>query len=277
MGRKTHNTETRRQQRKKQFEDQGLSYSSQKTREKYQDTYGYKEFTLSESQKTCQDIIRNNTLTFIEGPAGVGKSLSVFHYAVQEYLKDPTMRIIVIRTPVEAGSDKIGFLPSDLSDKLEPHFSSTKLLLEQLLNPSKVQADMDGSLTKIQFLIPNYAIGATWDNAIVCIDEAQQIQPLIMKLLLERIGVNSKVIVMGDPSQVYATSRDRHGMKDAITKFFHIETEVNPETQRSFKYVGEAKYADIGYFKFNPKDCMRSDIVRTVIQAYSEKDSLEEI
>ena len=58
-------------------------------------------------------------------------------------------------TPVEAGSDKIGFLPSDLKDKLEPHFSSTKLLLETLLSPDKVQADMEGRYKRIQFLSPN--------------------------------------------------------------------------------------------------------------------------
>lgn len=265
MGTKTIRSQERKQQKSKNFEEYGLSHASQNTVSKYKDTYGYKEFTLSDSQKKCQEVIRNNILTFVEGPAGVGKSMSVFHYAVQEYLKEPSMRIIVIRTPVEAGSDKIGFLPSDLKEKLEPHFSSTKILLEDLLNPDKVQADMNNQLKKIQFLIPNYAIGATWDNAIVCIDESQQIQPLIMKLLLERIGVNSKVIVMGDPSQVYSGNKDRHGMKDAMSKFFKVENGK----------VGDAKYDDIGYFKFSPEDCMRSDIVKTVLKAYSESPVVE--
>lgn len=219
------------------------------------DKNGYHNFQLSGAQQECLETIENNIITFVHGRAGVGKSLAAFYFAVKQYLNNPAMRIIVIRTPVEAGQDKIGFLPSDLKEKLEPHFSSTKLLLEQLLNPQKVQADIEGPYKRIQFLIPNFAIGTTWDNAIICIDEAQQIQPLIMKLLLERIGVNSKVIVMGDPSQVYSGDKNRQGMSDAISKFFDKDTM-------------ESKYPDVGYFQFSIDDCMRSDIVKTVLQAY---------
>lgn len=260
MGTKIQRSKENRHRKNQAFEKNGYTESSQQTHNKYKDTFGIKDITLSNKQKDFQDVLRDNTLTFVEGPAGVGKSLAAFHYAVQKYMEEPSTQIIVIRTPVEAGSDKIGFLPSDLKDKLEPHFSSTKLLLETLLSPDKVQADMEGRYKRIQFLIPNYAIGATWDNAIICIDEAQQIQPLIMKLLLERIGVNSKVIVMGDPSQVYVGTKDRHGMRDAMSKFFQVDD------------AGElqALYPDIGYFKFEAKDCMRSDIVKTVIEAYSK-------
>lgn len=223
-----------------------------------QDKNGYRHFNLSPAQKACVDIIKANTITFVEGPAGSGKSAGVLYHYIQQYLADPTLRIFIIRTPVEASSDKVGFLPNDLKDKLAPHFSSTKLLLEQLLTPEKVQADIDGPYKRIQFLIPNFAIGSTWDNALVFIDEGQQIQPMIMKLLLERIGVNSKVVVAGDPSQVYSGNKDRQGMKDAMNKFFLTKDNVLV-----------SKYPDIGYFKFSIEDCMRSDIVKTVLQAYS--------
>jgi len=221
--------------------------------------FGFKDFTLSDSQKKCLTVIENNIITFVQGRAGTGKTMIALHYAVQQYLKEYSQRIIVIRTPVEANStDKIGYLPSELKDKIEPHFVSAKTILEDLLNKDKVDADLNGPHKRIQFLIPNFALGVTWDNATIIIDEAQMMQPLIMKLLLERIGVNSKVIVLGDPSQLYNADAKRQGMADAIQKFFIKEED---------KHV--AKYPDIGYFEFSIDDCMRSDIVKTVLEAYS--------
>ena len=155
--------------------------------------------------------------------------------------------------------DKVGFLPDDLDAKLEPHFASSKAILEELLTPQKVAADINGPYKRIQFLIPNFILGSTIDNATIIIDEAQTLNPVIMKLLLERCGENSKIIVLGDPSQVYSSNTDRQGMRDAILRFF--KTDEN-------KQILESKYLDIGYFKFNIQDVMRSDIVKTVLLAY---------
>ena len=225
------------------------------------DENGWKKFQLSEAQKSCLKVIDSNIITFIESKAGTGKSFSALYHAVLQYLRDPTQRIIVIRTPMEATiHDKVGFLPSDLSDKLQPHFASTKALLEDLLTPQKVDADINGPYKRIQFLVPNFILGSTIDNATIVLDEAQTLNPVIMKLLLERIGENSKMIVLGDPSQVYSSNKDRQGMRDAISKFFKIDEKG---------VVGEAKYDDIGYYQFSIDDCMRSDIVKTVLQAYS--------
>lgn len=192
---------------------------------------------------------------------GTGKSLSALYAAVTSYLADPTQRIIVIRTPMEATlHDKVGFLPDDLNSKLEPHFASSKVILEELLTPQKVEADINGQHKRIQFLIPNFILGSTIDNATVIIDEAQTLNPVIMKLLLERCGENSKIIVLGDPSQVYSSNKDRQGMRDAIHKFFNVDDKGK---------VLNAKFADIGYFKFEISDVMRSDIVKTVLMAYN--------
>lgn len=223
--------------------------------------YGYKSFNLSPAQKRCIEVIENNTITFIEALAGAGKSLCALHYATTEYLADPTKRIIVVRTPMEATvHDKVGFLPSELKDKLEPHFASSKMLLESLLSPGKVEADLGGKHQRIQFLIPNFILGATIDNAILIIDEAQTLHPMIMKLLLERIGENTKCIVLGDPSQVYSSSKDRQGMRDAIHRFFNVDGNT----------VKNPIFENIGYFKFDIEHCMRSDIVKSVLKAYSK-------
>lgn len=216
---------------------------------------GYKKITLSKAQTECLEVIQNNILTFVKGPAGAGKSLAAFYYAVLEAQKDHTQKIIVIRTPVESGKDKIGFLPDDLNKKLEPHFSSTKILLESLLTPGKVDADLNGKNQKIQFLIPNYALGCTFDNSTIIIDEAQMLEPLIMKLLLERVGINSKVIVLGDPTQLYANDHSRNGLSHSYERFFNKD--------------GTPRFEDVGTYSFGVDDIMRSDFVKTVIRAYS--------
>lgn len=214
---------------------------------------GIGDFKLTTNQQILADKINNHTLTFVDSPAGTGKSLTTLHTFVKEYLKDTSKRIIIIRTPVEAGGlDKVGFLPSELHVKLEPHFASTKRILEQLLNKGKVETDLDN---RIFFKVPNFELGATWDNSLVYINEAQALQPMIMKLLLERIGLNTRVVVDGDSSQLYASeAAKRNGLKDALGRFF--DKDMNP------------KFDDVAFHKFGINDVQRSEIVKTVITAY---------
>lgn len=214
---------------------------------------GIGDFKLTPNQQELANKITANTLTFVDSPAGTGKSLTVLHTFVKEYLRDTSKRIVIIRTPVEAGGlDKLGFLPDDLASKVEPHFASTKRLLEQLLNKGKVETDLNN---RIFFKVPNFELGATWDNSLVLIDEAQALQPMIMKLLLERIGVNTRVVVAGDSSQLYATdASQRNGLKDALGRF--LDDDKQP------------KFDDMAFHRFTVSDVMRSEIVKTVITAY---------
>ena len=251
----------RRVTRKDKIESgEGLSESSKRTSEKFESSLGIKHIHLTEKQQQFYDVIDSNTITFCKAPAGVGKSLSALYYAVKNYLTNPGDKIIVVRTPVENNADKIGFLPDTLQAKLEPHFASARNLLEDLLTKGKVEADLD---KRILFKIPNYMLGMTLDNAVVIIDEAQALQPLIMKLLLERIGKNTKVIVLGDPSQLYISDKNRNGLSDAIKRFFRENSEGKLTS----------KYENIGYFEFTKEDVIRSDIVKSVIEAYSDNPS----
>ena len=210
------------------------------------------EFTPIESQKELIEEVANNSLTFVEGPAGTGKSSSILYHFCHKYLLNNYMNIVIVRTPVEAGDDRIGFLPSSKEEKLEPHFASSRKILEDFLGTEKVKCDTG---KRIHFTIPNFILGATLDNSLIFIDEAQQLSPMIMKLLLERIGNNSVCVVAGDSSQLYATDKKRNGLKDAIGRFIDEE--------------GIAKYPDIGYHKLEAEDVLRSDIVKTVIEAYN--------
>lgn len=226
-----------------------------KTGKKYVGTYGINGITLTDKQKDFMEVIDNNTITFCRGPAGSSKTMTSLYYAVKNYLAYPSDEIIVVRTPVENNTDKIGFLPSTLEEKLEPHFASTRNILETLLDKGKVECDLN---KRIHFKIPNYMLGSTVDNTILLIDEAQALQPLILKLLLERIGKNTKAIVLGDPTQLYVTDKSRNALTDAVERFCRVNSEG--------KIV--PKYDGIGYFEFNIDDIVRSDIVKTVIQAY---------
>jgi phosphate starvation-inducible PhoH-like protein len=221
--------------------------------DRWTESYGFHNFHPTESQKELISKVNNHTLTFVEAPAGTGKSASVLYAFCREYVRDTSKKLIIVRTPVEAGMDKIGALPDDYKSKVAPHFESSKVILEQMLSKGKVESDMDN---RIFFKIPNYCLGATFDNSLVMIDECQQLQPMILKLMLERIGLDSRVVVIGDNTQLYADhSNKRNALKDAIPRFF--DKDMN------------SKYDDIAYHSFGVKDVMRSDIVKTVITAYT--------
>lgn len=232
-----------------------IKESSKRTQAKYQDSNGIKSVVLNDKQKELYDVIDNNIITFVSGPAGSSKSFTALYYAVENYLKNPSDRILITRTPMEAGTDKIGFLPNSLQEKVEPHFSSSRIILETLLSKNKVESDLE---KRIEFKIPNYVLGATIDSAVWLIDEAQCLSPLTLKLLLERIGKYTKVIVAGDPTQLYTTDKNRNGLTDAINRFFTVAEDGSRKSN----------YSGIGYFEFTEDDIVRSDIVKSVVKAY---------
>lgn len=239
---------------RKEKVDSGVGYSS-KAKSQWGEAYGINKITLTDSQTTLKNKILANDLVFCEGSAGTGKTLAVLFTFVKEYLADPSKQIIIIRTPVEAGVDKIGALPDDKAAKIAPHFASTRKLLELLLTKGKVETDLSH---RIHFEVPNYCLGATFDNSLILIDEVQQLNPLILKLLLERTGVNSKVVCLGDNTQLYVDAKGRNALLDAIPRFFYKEDgEVLP------------KYDNVEYHKFTVDDVQRSELVKTVIRAYS--------
>lgn len=211
------------------------------------------EFKPTEKQWEFIDKIEESVVTFVDSPAGVGKTAVTLWYFCKQYLKDPSFEIVITRTPAEVGKDKVGFLPDGLSSKLEPHYASTRKLLEQFLGKEKVAADMG---KRIHFSIPNYTLGATMDSKLWLIDEAQLLQPIIMKLLLERIGENTKVVVSGSSTQIYTADKDRNGMQDAMKRFFNSD--------------GSSKFDNFAKHKFTVQDVMRSEVVKSVLRAYGD-------
>ena len=167
---------------------------------------------------------------------------------------------------VTGNSDRIGFLPAGMTDKLEPHFASAKMILESLLSKGKVETELE---KKIFFKVPNFCLGCTFTNSVILIDEAQSLSPMILKLLLERIGENTKVIICGDSTQVYTKSNGRNGLTNAMERFFETS---NGELDRDPVNKNLTPLFDnICYHRFGIEDVVRSEIVKSVLTAYSNK------
>lgn len=219
---------------------------------------GLFDFKPTKWQEEFLDVVEQNKITVCDSVGGVGKSATALYYACREYLTDPTKKIVFVRTPVEAGPDKIGALPGEanLTDKLGFHFESTRILIEEFIGKSKFEADLN---KRIEFTIPNFALGHTRTNCIYILDEVQMMQPLILKLLLERIGQDTKTIVLGSSGQLYADAKGRNAMRDARKRFF--------------KEDGSKKYKDIGFYKFPVEAVMRDSVVMDIIRAYEDENA----
>lgn len=246
----SNNAQRHRQKRPSRKEKEIFQH---KPKEKFlhQQCSGVERFIPSQNQKVFVNKIRQNTITFCDSVAGTGKTSAAIWYFCQEYLADSTKKILVIRTPVEAGQDKIGALPNDKNEKIAPHFTSVKHILCDFLGKGKFEADFDN---RIFFDIPNFQLGNTWTDMLVIIDESQAIAPSILKLLLERIGKGTKVVVLGCSSQMYSGKKDRDALSDAIYRFFDE--------------YGNPLYDDFALHKFTIDDVMRDDVVKSVIIAY---------
>lgn len=217
---------------------------------------GMKTFHPSQWQKECLAEIDAHEILFVDSYAGTGKSSIALYYACQQYLADVHKQIVFVRTPAEMGMDRIGFLPgaATMDEKLGMHFESTKALIVDFIGKCKFEADLG---KRIHFTIPNFALGHTRTDTVYIIDEAQLMQPLILKLLLERIGHNTKTIVLGSSGQLYATEKGRNALRDARSRFFNED--------------GSKKYENIGYYKFPIEAVMRADVVKDVIHAYDNE------
>jgi phosphate starvation-inducible PhoH-like protein len=209
-----------------------------------------KQKFLSESQKYYYDILTNNQITICSGPAGVGKSYIAMKCAV-DLLVDPETpyeKIIIVRPAVEA-EEKLGSLPGNVEEKLDPYIFPSYYLLNKIVG--KDIREKLKEIEAIEVFALAYMRGMNIDNSILIFEEAQNSTPSQMKLLLTRIGFNSKFFISGDLEQF-----DRHkdktqtGLWDALKKF----NDVN----------------DIGVFEFNPEDIVRNPLISSILKKYEE-------
>ena len=220
--------------------EQILQIIKKKTKEKF----------LSESQKTYYELLTTNQITICSGPAGVGKSYIAMK-AAMDLLSDPTNsyeKIIIVRPAVEA-EEKLGSLPGNVEEKLDPYIFPSYYLMNKIIGKESREKLKDMEVIEVFALA--YMRGMNIDNSILVFEEAQNSTPNQMKLLLTRIGYNSKFFISGDLEQ-FDRHRDKTqtGLWDAIKRF----TNMN----------------DVGIFEFKDSDVVRNPLITKILKKYEE-------
>jgi phosphate starvation-inducible PhoH-like protein len=207
-----------------------------------------KEKFLSDNQKKYYDLLVNNQITICSGPAGVGKSYIAMKAAL-DLLSDPLTpyeKIIIVRPAVEA-EEKLGSLPGNVEEKLDPYIFPSYYLMNKIIG--KEAREKLKQIDVIEVFALAYMRGMNIDNSILIFEEAQNSTPNQMKLLLTRIGFNSKFFISGDLEQTdrYKDKR-QSGLWDAIEKFKEID--------------------DVGVFEFDNKDIVRNPLISKILKKY---------
>ncbi len=194
------------------------------------------------------EAMRNNDLVFGLGPAGTGKTYLAVCCAVSLYLANRIERIVLSRPAVEAG-ERLGFLPGDVKDKVDPYLRPIYDALYDTLPADQVARKIDGGEIEIAPLA--FMRGRTLKNAFVLLDEGQNASPVQMKMFLTRLGEGSRMVVTGDMTQVDLPNGQRSGLADAV------------ETLDGVQGVEAVRFGD--------KDVVRHPLVARIVRAYESR------
>jgi phosphate starvation-inducible protein PhoH and related proteins len=204
-------------------------------------------------QKEYVDAIRKFDLTFAVGPAGTGKTYLAVAMAISELLAGKFKKIILTRPAVEAG-EKLGFLPGDMVEKINPYVRPLYDALNDMLDYEKTQELI--SYGQIEIAPLAFMRGRTLNDSFVILDEAQNTTPAQMKMFLTRLGYSSKAVVTGDITQVDLPSGTISGLRDARRILANIE--------------------GIAFCEFSKIDVVRHELVQRIIMAYEKSDAIFE-
>jgi phosphate starvation-inducible PhoH-like protein len=205
---------------------------------------------LSEHQEEYYNILKNNQITVASGPAGVGKSYIAMKAAV-DLLMDPNNsyeKIIIVRPAVEA-EEKLGSLPGNLEEKLDPYIFPSYYLLNKIIGKDAREKLKESEVIEVFALA--FMRGMNIDNSILVFEEAQNSTPNQMKLLLTRIGYNSKFFISGDLEQTDRyKDKKQSGLYDAIQRFKDVR--------------------DIGVYDFRDAKNVRNPLISKILSKYDE-------
>lgn len=200
-------------------------------------------------QKEYIDQIRNKMITFGIGPAGTGKTYLAMAMAIKAFKNDEVNKIILTRPAIEAG-EKLGFLPGDLQDKVDPYLRPLYDALNQIMGNESFISNVEKDLIEVAPLA--YMRGRTLDNAFIILDEAQNTTSEQMKMFLTRIGYGSKAVVNGDLTQKDLLSGTESGLENAIRILGRVD--------------------ELGFTYLTDKDVVRHPLVQKIVQAYDSYD-----
>ncbi|MBR7087614.1 MAG: PhoH family protein [Prevotella sp.] len=199
----------------------------------------------SENQQRLIDAYEKNDMVFAVGPAGTGKTYLSIALAVKALKEKTAKKIILSRPAVEAG-EKLGFLPGDMKDKIDPYLQPLYDALEDMLPQVKLQDMMEKHIIQIAPLA--FMRGRTLSDAVVILDEAQNTTPQQLRMFLTRMGWNTKMIITGDMTQIDLPNPQKSGLVEALRILDGIE--------------------GIGVVELTKKDIVRHKLVTRIVQAY---------
>ena len=211
-----------------------------------------KDKFLTQSQREYYDKLRKNQITVCSGPAGVGKSFIAMKAAVDLLAENdsPYEKIIIVRPAVEA-EEKLGSLPGNVEEKLDPYIFPSYYLLNKIIG--KEAREKLKALEVIEVFALAYMRGMNIDNSILIFEEAQNATPKQMKLLLTRIGTDSKFFISGDLEQTDRYKDKKHsGLWDALERLKNM--------------------SEVGVHHFGDEDVVRNPIITELLKRYEDRD-----
>lgn len=203
----------------------------------------------SENQQKLVEDFQKNDMIFTIGPAGSGKTYTAIALAVRALKNKEIRKIILSRPAVEAG-EKLGFLPGDMKDKIDPYLQPLYDALEDMIPHSKLEEYMTNGVIQIAPLA--FMRGRTLSDAVVILDEAQNTTPAQLKMFITRMGRNAKFIVTGDITQIDLPPSQHSGLIDALRILHNVK--------------------GISFIHMNKKDIVRHKLVTRIIEAYERAD-----
>ena len=201
------------------------------------------------NQNKYFELLNTKNIVFAIGPAGTGKTYVAVAKAVAALQEGKVNKIILSRPAVEAG-EKLGYLPGDLKEKVDPFLRPIYDALYSLLPFEQVEKKIFNNIIEIAPIA--FMRGRTLEDCFIILDEAQNTTRTQMKMFLTRLGKNSQMVVVGDITQIDLVSERESGLKDALTKL--------------------TKISDIGFIELNEKDVVRHELVKKIINAYDKNN-----
>lgn len=203
----------------------------------------------SPNQQLLAKSFEENDLTFAIGPAGSGKTFVAIALAVKALKSKQVRKIILSRPAVEAG-EKLGFLPGEMKDKLDPYLQPLYDALQEMIPPAKLREYMEHNVIQIAPLA--FMRGRTLNDAVIILDEAQNTTRHQIKMFLTRLGLNAKMIVTGDVTQIDLPPQAASGLVHAMQVLRKVQ--------------------GIGKVEFEKKDIVRHKLVQRIVEAYEKND-----
>ena len=204
----------------------------------------------TQNQKAYFQLLNSKDIVFAYGPAGTGKTFLAVAKAVASLQQGLVKKIVLSRPAVEAG-EKLGFLPGDLKEKVDPFLRPIYDALYEMMPYDQVEKKLANNIIEIAPIA--FMRGRTLEDCFIILDEAQNTTKIQMKMFLTRLGKNSKMVVVGDNTQIDLISKNDSGLIDASKKLKNIQ--------------------DIGFIELDQRDVIRHEVVRKIINAYEQKNS----